>query len=99
VNTNGLSRPSGALDQVVTTGRERRTRRALFFLVGRIVPPNIPQDEEIQRQNDFDTLSTIKIHDRDQIGIRSTSIIVDHEHKKNGTTEAEGRGRRPEGAQ
>jgi hypothetical protein len=43
VNTNGLTRPSGALDMVVTTGRVRRTRRALFFLVGRIVPPNIPQ--------------------------------------------------------
>ena len=32
VNTNGLTRPSGALDQVVTTGRIRRSRRRCFPL-------------------------------------------------------------------
>ena len=30
VNTNGLTRPSGALDRVVTTGRIRRPRRRCF---------------------------------------------------------------------
>lgn len=73
VNTNGLTCPSGALDQVVTTGHIRRTRRTLFSLVGRIVPPNMPQDEEIQRQNNGDTLSMIEIHDPDQIKVRPTS--------------------------
>ena len=80
-------------------GRIRRTRRALFSLVGRIVPPNIPQDEEIQRRNDFDTFSTIEIHDRDQIKIRSTSIIVDHEHKNNWHDRGRRPRARPEGPQ
>jgi hypothetical protein len=32
VNTNGLTCPPGALDQVVTTGRTRRSPEALFSL-------------------------------------------------------------------
>jgi hypothetical protein len=55
------------------------------------------QDEEIQRRNDFDTLSTIEIHDRDQIKIRSTSIIVDHEHKKLARPRPKAEGAAPKG--
>jgi hypothetical protein len=98
VNTNGLTRPLGALDQVVTTGRIRRTRRALFSLVGRIVPSKHTAGmKKISGK-------TISIHYRRlkfMIAIKSKfdqhrSLSITNT-KTIGTTEAEGQGRHPKG--